>query len=67
MKDEVCGPPPKIEHGYIVGGSIPYGKEGQVVQYKCDIMWWRMTGSPNVTCQASGAWTTPPYCSNNVW
>ena len=67
MKDEVCGPPPKPDHGYIMGGNIPYGREGQVVQYKCDIMYWRMEGSPNSICQASGEWTDPPTCSNNVW
>ena len=65
MKYEVCGPPLKIDNGYIVGGSIPFGKAGQVVQYDCD-SGWLIHGSPTSTCQVSGEWTTPPECCSDA-
>ena len=61
MEVDVCGPPLEINHGFILEGSIPFAREGHVVQYACNDS-WILTGSPNSTCMASGEWTTPPAC-----
>ena len=61
MTVDVCGPPPEINHGFILEGDKPFTTAGHVVQYACADS-WNLTGSPNVTCQNSGQWTTPPEC-----
>ena len=61
MQVDVCGPPPDINHGFILEGDKPFTSAGHVVQYACNDS-WVLTGSSNVTCHKSGEWTTPPEC-----
>ena len=60
-KEDICGPPPEINHGFILERNIPFAKEGHVVHYACNDS-WILTGSPNSSCQKSGEWTLPPEC-----
>ena len=62
---DVCGPPPEINHGFILGKQIPFAKQGHVVHYACNDS-WNLTGSPKSTCQKSGEWTTPPQCVKHL-
>ena len=61
MQVDVCGPPLEINHGFIMEGSIPFTREGDVVQYACNDS-WILTGNPNSTCQQGGEWTAIPEC-----
>ena len=62
---DICGPPPEINHGSILEGSLPYASKDDVIHYACNDS-WVLTGSPNSTCQITGEWTTPPTCSKHV-
>ena len=63
-KDDLCGPPPEVTHGYVLEGSVPLAKAGEAVHYGCnDSM--SQEGSPNSTCLATGQWSTPPECASN--
>ena len=61
MKVDVCGPPPEINHGFILEGRFPFAREGHVVHYACNNS-WVLTGSSNSTCQKSGEWSAVPEC-----
>ena len=62
MQVDVCGPPLKIKHGFILEGDKPFTTAGHVVQYACNDS-WVLTGSSNSTCQKSGEWSAVPDCS----
>ena len=62
MQVDVCGPPLKINHGFILEGDMPFAREGHVVQYACNDS-WVLTGSSNSTCQKSGEWSAVPECA----
>ena len=61
MQVDICGPPLEINHGFILGGSIPFAQKGQVVHYACNTS-YTLSGPSNSTCQKSGEWTTVPEC-----
>ena len=65
MQVDVCGPPLKINHGFILEGRFPFAREGHVVQYACNDS-WVLTGGSNSTCQKSGEWSAVPECSKPI-
>ena len=65
MQVDVCGPPLKINHGFILEGDKPFTTAGHMVHYACNDS-WVLTGSSNSTCQKSGQWTTVPECSKPI-
>ncbi len=54
-----CGSPPSISNGS--PGAPTRTTFGGTVTYACNYG-YRRSGSANVTCQASGSWSTRPSC-----
>ncbi|CAH1794302.1 unnamed protein product [Owenia fusiformis] len=54
-----CGAPPKVEHGYVYTSTgVTYNL---TATYRCFGVYF-LVGSPSITCQANGTWTTAPAC-----
>ena len=56
----VC-PSLSLTNGMVFYSDPPQGVDG-VATHSCDIG-YTLSGSDNITCQASGSWETPPVCS----
>ena len=57
-----CGSPPSITNGS--PGTPTSTTVGGTVTYSCD-SGYNLSGSPAVSCLASGSWSTRPICTGN--
>ena len=65
MTVDVCGPPPEINHGFILEGNMPFARVGHAVHYACYES-YSLSGPSNSTCRKSGDWTAVPECDEPI-
>ena len=65
MTIDVCGPPPELNHGFILEGDMPFASAGHVVHYACDES-YSLSGPSNSTCRKSGEWTGVRECDKPI-
>ncbi|WAR22320.1 FAT4-like protein [Mya arenaria] len=63
LKD--CVQVPIVLNAEIAGGSQSSYVEGQIVTYNCT-NGFTMTGTPNISCNETGAWTESPSCQRDI-
>ena len=63
--DDICGPLPEINHGFIVEGNVPYAQVGDIIHHGCSD-YTSLIGVPSSTCLPSGEWSKPPECTKGL-